>query len=153
MKKILLGICVLVSSLFTAQSGTLEDNCGCGLGTMVFEGQDGVLSQTLAVTTNGIFLNNLFGITSGTINCEEPPGFVSVDRLNIFVAGNMDNLAKDIAVGNGEVLNTLADMMQIPSSERNQVYTTLRKNFSNIYGSNDITSKQVVKNILRVTNS
>ena len=153
MKKGVLISCIFLSCLFMAHGGTLEDNCGCGLGTMVFEGQDGVLSQTFAVTTNGFFMNNLFGISSGTVGCEEPPGLVSVDRLNIFVAGNMDNLAKDIAVGNGEVLSTLADLMQIPQGKRVNFNNNLRNNFSNIYSADDVTSAKVVNNILKITNS
>ena len=63
MKKNLLIICMLLSFISVSHSGTLEENCGCGLGVMVFEGQDGILSQTLAITTNGIFWNQFFGIT------------------------------------------------------------------------------------------
>ena len=154
MKKMLLIICIFLGFLFVSYGGSsLDENCGCGVGTMVFEGQDGLLSQTLAITTNGIFLNQFFGITSGTLGCEQAPGLVAIERINIFVAGNMDNLAKDIAMGQGEVLDTLADLMDVPHNDRSQLYKNLKNNFSHIYSTNSITSNQVVQNIFNIVNS
>ena len=153
MKKALLGICASICLISVSYSGTLEDNCGCGLGVMAFEGQDGLLSQTLAITTNGLFWNQFFGITSGTLGCEKAPGIASVERLNIFVAGNMDNLAKEIAMGKGEVLDTLADLMEIPQADRLEVYNNLKNNFANIYQTDEISSNQVVQNIVQLINS
>ncbi len=150
-------IAITMLSVFMIASGyaegILEENCGCGLGTMIFEGQDGVLSQTLAVTTNGFFANNLFGITSGTVGCEAPEGLVLIERLNIFVAGNMDNLAKDIAAGNGETLNTLAELMDISVAERTELFSNLRSNFTTIYGSDSVSNKNVVQSILEISKS
>ena len=153
MKKFILGITLLICTLSPVMSQTLEENCGCGLGVMLFEGQDGILSQTLAITTNGLFMNNFFGITSGTLGCEPADGIVSIDRINIFVAGNMDGLAKDIAVGKGEVLDTLAELMNVSDSNRPEMYQNLRANFAQIYSSEDIEHTQIVENILQVTNS
>ena len=155
MKKFIAVLAVFLVGLVNSygEGGSLDENCGCGLGVMLFEGQDGVLSQTLAVTTNGIFMNQLFGITSGTLGCEGADSFVAVERLNIFVAGNMDNLAKEIAMGKGEVLNTLAEMMDIPDSKRDLLFGNLRANFSNIYESDSVTNQQVVQNILEFVNS
>ena len=154
MKKVLaVTTIILFVSASVYAEGILEENCGCGLGTMVFEGQDGVLSQTLAVTTNGIFANNLFGITSGTLGCAAPDSLVSIERLNIFVAGNMDNLAKDIAMGQGETLSTLAELMNINSSEKSAFFVNLRKNFSNIYTSDQVSNQQVVRSIIEFSKS
>ena len=83
---------------------------------MVFEGQNGLISQTFAATTNGIFGNQTFGITSGTSNCEQYKTFAYNEKLNTFVADNMDNLARDIARGQGEYLNTLAVLMEVPDT-------------------------------------
>src|SRR5690606_21045070 len=44
---------------------------GCGLGSKLFEGQRGVAPQVLAVTTNGTFGNQTFGISSGTLGCNQ----------------------------------------------------------------------------------
>ena len=54
MRKIL---CILVVSVLTcslAYAAGPRENCGCGLGTILFENNDGLLSQTAAATTNGL---------------------------------------------------------------------------------------------------
>jgi len=47
-----------------------QKNTGCGLGSVIFKGQDALLFQILAVTTNGTSGNQTFGITTGTLNCD-----------------------------------------------------------------------------------
>jgi hypothetical protein len=132
----------------TALAATLnQKNTGCGLGTMVFEGQNGLASQTFAVTTNGTFGNGTFGITSGTSNCDKPASFSSNQRLQEFVADNMDNLASDIARGNGEYLNTLAVLASVPEGKRADFASRLQANFSSIYTSDKVTHADVLTNI------
>ncbi len=124
-----------------------QNNTGCGLGTMVWEGKDGLLSQVCAATTNGTFGNQTFGITSGTLNCTPAPSFVSMERLNNFVGDNMDNLAMDISKGNGEYLSTLAVLLDIPVEERTELYSLLQSNFSSIYTSEEVTHVDVLNNL------
>jgi hypothetical protein len=111
------------------------------------QGNDGLVFQVLAATTNGTSGNQTFGMTSGTSNCEKPSRFVSIERINTYVADNMDNLANDIARGDGEYLNTLAVLMDVPENSRAGFYEKLQNNFSRIYPSTDISSLDVVKNI------
>ena len=101
----------------------------------------------LAVTTNGIFGNQTFAITSGTLDCEQPSKIVSRERVNTFVADNMDNLATDIARGHGEYLNTLAVLMEVPEDSRADFYVRLQSNFSTIYSSPQVNSTEVVSSI------
>jgi hypothetical protein len=124
-----------------------QKNTGCGLGSMLFEDQNGLASQTFAVTTNGTFGNGTFGITSGTSNCDKPASFSSNKKLNEFVAENMDNLARDIARGNGEYLNTLAILAGVPESEHAVFYRQLQSNFSSIYTSDKVTHIDVLNSI------
>jgi len=118
---------------------------------MIFEGQNGLVSQTFAVTTNGTFGNQTFGITSGTSNCEQYKSFVYNERLNTFVADNMDNLARDIARGQGEYLNTLAVLMEVPDTQKGVFSSHMQTHFSDIYTSDKVTHSEVVKNILAIT--
>ena len=149
MKKLVLAL-VLVS--FIAVPATLsfaanKDNTGCGLGYIIMQGNDGLLYQVLAVTTNGTFGNQTFGISSGTLECEKPGKFASKEQLNKYVAENMDNLANDIARGQGEYLNTLAVLMEVPEGSRAEFYAKLQGNFSEIYPSTNVTSVDVLTNI------
>jgi hypothetical protein len=146
MKKILLAL-VLIGFIALPAAAANQKNTGCGLGTLVMKGNDGLLFQVLAVTTNGTFGNQTFGITSGTLDCEKPAKFASIERINTFVADNMDSLASDIAQGKGEYLNTLAVLMEVPEGSRAAFYSKLQNNFSMIYPSSDIKSIDVVNNI------
>jgi hypothetical protein len=124
-----------------------QKNTGCGLGTLIMKGNEGLLFQVLAVTTNGTFGNQTFGITSGTLDCDKPARFASNERINSYVADNMDNLANDIAKGHGEYLNTLAVLMEVPEGSRVDFYSKLQNNFSQIYPSTSVKSVDVVNNI------
>lgn len=149
MKKIGLAIVLISFVLLPAVScfAANKQNTGCGLGYMIMQGNDGLLFQVLAVTTNGTFGNQTFGITSGTLECEKPSRFASKEQLNQYIADNMDNLASDIARGQGEYLNTLAVLMEVPEGSRADFYAKLQSNFSRIYPATDVTSVDVLNNI------
>lgn len=145
MKKSLVAVMV-ACFLMVPVSGVLADqsNTGCGLGSMVMEGQDGLIFQVLAVTTNGTSGNQTFGITSGTLNCDQPQSFASLEQSEIFIANNMDSLANDMAKGHGEYLDTLAVLMDVPEAERSELYSKLQDNFSTIYSSADVSSTEIL---------
>lgn len=137
-------LCTLASAgaLYADQSNT-----GCGFGSLMFEGKDGLLSQVCAATFNSSFGSQTFGITSGTVNCAKPANFSSIEKLNRFVGDNMDNLAMDISKGNGEYLTTLAVLLEIPVEERAQFYGLMQSSFSKIYTSEAVTHVDVLNNI------
>ena len=148
MKKVLLLSMVLffMVSGFAFASAPKE-NCGCGLGTLLFEGKDGLLMQVFAVTTNASFGNQTFGISSGTLGCNQASNFVSNEQLNKFVADNMDNLAKDAAMGQGEYLDTLAALMDVSITKRAEFSQMLQDNFSIIFTDSSVSHTDVIENI------
>ena len=132
------------TTLFTTAS--FAGNVGCGLGNQVIKNQDSTLMQIFAVTTNGTSGNQTFGITSGTSGCAKPAKFVSNDKANEFVAGNMDALALDISNGQGEALSTLATLLHVANPET--FASVLKSNFDKVYTSSDVTSADVIDNIV-----
>ena len=154
MKKlfVLLFVGFMVIGISTALFAD-QKNYGCGLGSMAFEGNDGLISQVSAATTNGTFGNQTFGITSGTSNCTQYSEWTSNEKVNVFVTDNMDSLAKDIAKGKGEHLDTLASLMNIPQKDRAAFNSKLQKNFSRIYTFGDVTAMEVIRNIEAVISS
>lgn len=104
--------------------------------------------QVFAVTTNGTSGNQTFGITSGTSGCSKPAKIVSNDKAIKFVENNMDALAMDISSGQGESINTLATLLKI--EDKVAFTTNLQSNFENIYTSTNVTSAQVMDNIMTV---
>lgn len=155
MRRALVGMVVLAVAVGLASvAGAVDQrNTGCGLGSMVFEGQNGLVSQTFAVTTNGTFGNQTFGITSGTSNCEQFKSFTMNDKVNIFVADNMDSLAKDMAKGEGEYLETMAGLMALESSQHLRFFALLQQDFPRIYSSPTVTPAEVLAGIDRVASS
>ena len=143
----LAGLCLIG---FAGDALANQSNTGCGLGSIVFKGQEGLASQTCAATFNGIYGNQTFGITTGTSNCEKATAFSSNEKLNKFVSDNMDNLAMDISKGSGEYLSTLAVLMDTPVEQRAALYHTLQASFSQIYTSTDVTHVDVLNNIEKI---
>ena len=150
-------VALMTASLLVSGSamaaGTIRDNCGCGLGTMALGDQEPtVLSQLAATFLNGICGNQTFGITSGTLECEPHAGIASNAKIQQFVSDNMDRLAVDMAVGQGATLEALADLMNVPSAKRADLYASLQSHFDAIYSSNDVSAQQVVSNLDKVVN-
>jgi len=146
----LVGTIVLPGKASAVSSA--QDNTGCGLGAMLIgeKGNDMLLGQLAMTLLNGTFGTQTFGITSGTSECKAPSKFVSNDRLNKFVADNMDSLAQDIAAGKGETLSTVAELMSVPSEKRPVFYAALQANFSKIYTSENVKSADVIDNMASV---
>ncbi|MCX7793406.1 MAG: DUF3015 domain-containing protein [Thermodesulfovibrionales bacterium] len=154
MKKLVLLLMIslfITSTAFAA--GQARRNTGCGLGTMLFKdsADDKWLLQAFQATTNGTFGNQTFGITTGTSECERATKIAGNEKLNQFVADNMDNLAKDIATGQGETLDTLAELMEVPPQYRSEFYSKLQANFSRIFTSSDIQAAEVLDNIISIS--
>lgn len=138
---VLLGLGVIVS--FAQVQEARADSTGCGLGTTVWEGQSGVGPQVLAVTTNGTFGNQTFGITSGTLGCNQNDVIASAE-VRQFAAANLDNLAKDMARGDGETLASLAVAMQVEPEDQPLLFATFKSNFTRIFPTDDVTSEDVL---------
>lgn len=144
---------MLVGSAFAAQKHGAYGAAGCGLGSLVFQDQPGMV-QVLAATTNGTFGSQTFGITTGTSNC--PAGMVNLskdERLNSFVLANMDNLAKDIAMGKGETLDAFADLLKVPADQRAEFNAKLQANFAKVFPSEKVELAGVVDNAVSVSSN
>ncbi len=140
MKKVIIVASTLL--LTSSLSAEVHRNTGCGLGSMIIENQNTVTKQVLAAITNGTFGNQTFGITTGTLNCNKPYTIVSNEKIEKFVADNMDALAVDIATGAGENLDTLSTLMNV--ADKATFSKVLKANFSKIYSSTDVTSSDVI---------
>lgn len=139
-KKFLAAVTTVVT---LAASSAYAENTGCGWGTMVFEGKTGMGNEILAVTTNGTLGNQTFGITTGTAGCDEGATIASAE-VQVFASANMDKLARDMAVGEGETLDSLADLMKIDEADKAKFFTLTKTNFDKIYHSEDVTTGEML---------
>lgn len=149
MKKLLLPVAAMIA-VAGLHSAELRQNVGIGVGTMIFEGQEGLLSQICAATTNGCFGNQTFAITTGTLGANPYQGFVGNSEVQNFVRDNMDRLAREMAAGKGESLDTLAELIAVPADKRADFAKTLQSQFGAIYSSPTVTSTEVVANLAKV---
>jgi hypothetical protein len=115
---------------------------GCGLGSLAFGKQPGMV-QVLAATTNGLFGTQTFGITTGTSNCQTAPG---VAGTKVFIEGNREALAKDISRGEGETVKNLSALAGC--SDAKAVGAALQKNFQVIFPAATTPSENVVDAII-----
>jgi opacity protein-like surface antigen len=156
MKKLLLGLVLSVVMSGTAfAAGDARKNTGCGLGTLLWENKadDSILFQAFQATTNGTSGNQTFGISSGTSECQQPSKFVQNEKLILFVQANMDNLAKDIAMGKGETLDTFAEMLGVAHGQSVAFNAKLQANFNKIFTSENVVLAEVIDNAVTVANN
>lgn len=147
MKKILVSA-VAVLALSTAAMATVNSQTGCGLGSQVIKDDSSAVMLALQATTNGTSGNQTFGITSGTSGCKKA-AFVMNERAEEFVASNMDVLAKEIAVGHGESLDTLAELLNV--QDKAAFAVALQSNYNSIYTSKQVQMSDVLDNIATTT--
>jgi len=127
----------LIAPIVMAISGTThaDSGPGCGIGQQVFAGQTGLGAHVLAYTSNTtIFANQLFGLSFDSLGCDGET-VVSADfQRNVFVASNFDNIAKDIAQGGGDHLQSLAVMLDIEATDTEKFYKLAQANFDSLFG-------------------
>jgi len=148
MKKIILS--ALVGIMYAGSASAAPNNVGCGWGSMIFEGDSGVMMQSLAASTNGISGNQTFGITSGTAGCAADGVVQKYAAADAFMGANVDKVARDMSVGGGEALAALADVMGIKEADKARFFEVAKANFDAIVTSDSITSSEVMINLGKV---
>jgi hypothetical protein len=142
---VVIGIAVGVSR--TAEAGPYGA-AGCGLGSIVFGNQPGII-QVLAATTNGTFGNQTFGITFGTSNCASTDGGAA--SATAYVEANRQQLAKEISRGAGETIAGLASVAGCQDEKR--VGLALQSQYKAIFPAAALTDQQVGSNVITVLKS
>lgn len=133
---------LLVATLaLTSTAAFADQDIGCGAGSTLFAGKEGKVFKVLGATTNGIFMNQLFGITFGTLGCKGD-GVITA-QVAEFVEGNSVALARDVAVGEGENLEVLAQLLNIADADKAHFYAVAKANFGAIYADNATTESVV----------
>jgi hypothetical protein len=130
-----------------AQNQETASSAGCGVGTILFAGQKGPAPQILAATTNGSFGNQTFGITSGTLGCERDAVVRSPTEVRMLMISSLDNLATDVARGQGETLESLASLMAVEQDHREHFFASLQGDFGRIFPSENVTVDEVIVSI------
>ena len=144
LKKVALAAVLAIGST----AAFADSDAGCGIGSEIWAGQSGKVPKLLAATTNTIFLNQLFGITFGTLGCSGS-GTVTAQAVT-FTNENAEALARDMAVGQGESLNVLAELLNIKAEDKARFFAVSKQNFAEIYSTENKDSYQVLTSLQAV---
>jgi len=146
MKKLLMAGAVLVT--FITLSGPAfaagYGGSGCGPGSLVAGTTPGAM-QLLGVSTNSTFSPTQYSaITSGFSNCN-PQGLVKLEKeREMFAQSNYSSLVREMAVGEGENLSTLAGMYGCSQESYGEFTSMIQKNFGHIVQNESTTSHQML---------
>ncbi|MEY2701016.1 MAG: hypothetical protein RIQ52_1771, partial [Pseudomonadota bacterium] len=116
-----------------------EGASGCGWGSLLFDGNNGVGAHIAAMSTNASFSNDMFGVSSGTNGCSANP-VIHYRGGRIYISQNMTQLAQDVSRGDGETLAGLSTTLGIPAEDQPLFNRTLQQHFSDIYPNTQVSS-------------
>jgi hypothetical protein len=149
MKKLLAILLVLAA--FPVSALAAQDNVGgCGVGSLIFKGQSGVVPQVLAVTTNGTAGNQTFGITTGTLGCSQDGVVHSNMKTAMFIDSNRNQLARDMSIGNGEALSALSHLIGVEAQDQAAFNRLTKDNVARIFTTESVATEQVITSLREV---
>lgn len=149
-KKVLI---LSVAVLFSMQAGLAmaanpDTGPGCGLGKLAWQNyphQKVIGIQTMEATTNGLMGNQTFGISSGTSGCTNDGKFWAEQKVNAFASLNFENLAQDMAQGQGEHLASLATLMGIPAAQQPAFFAMTQEKYASLVAAGETSPVALVK--------
>ena len=151
-KRTLLGI-TAVFFLFgmtgVSFSAHPDNGPGCGLGKLAWKdypNQQSIGPQVFMATTNVIGIYPI-GISSGTSGCTNDGTIFASEKVNVFAAVNFDNLAQEMAQGQGEHLTSLATLMGIPAEQHGVFFSMAQEKYTTLIQAGETSPKAVVKAI------
>ncbi|MCG8392984.1 MAG: DUF3015 domain-containing protein [Pseudomonadales bacterium] len=148
MKKTLIAAALLGAS--TSAMADAPGGPGCGWGNMLFEGKSGLPMHLLATLVNGTSGNATFGMTSGTNGCNTSGSLTYSGQSLLAMKGVMEEVAQDMAMGEGEALTALSVSMGIKTEDRASFNAAMHENFATIFPHQDVTAEEVMARITEV---
>ena len=121
---------------------------GCGLGKLAwtdFKRQKDIAPQVLMATTNGTFGSQTFGISFGTSGCTNDGKIWAEHKTEFFVATTFENLAGDMARGQGEHLTALAILLGVPTDRQQMFYSLVQTRYREIIGRGETSPSALIK--------
>lgn len=119
---------------------------GCGLGYVLFAHEDNSKPrQILGATVNGTSGNQTFGITSGTLGCTEDGAVKFAKEAEVFADVNLDSLRYEMAIGEGEYVNSFATLLGASETTRPTLVKFFQAEYTSLFPSSNTTSAQLLQ--------
>ena len=128
--------------------GNPDTGPGCGLGKLAwadFKRQKDIAPQVLMATTNGTFGSQTFGISFGTSGCTNDGKVWAEHKTEFFVAAMIENLAGDMARGQGEHLTALATLLGVPTEQQEMFSTLVQERYRELIGRGETSPSALIK--------
>lgn len=151
-KTLLLGAVFAAAICVSEPASAIDSTGGCGLGSMAWRGQSGIIPQVLAVTTNNSFGTNTFGITFGTSGCD-PNGRVTGGTGKMVLAvieNNMEQFAMDASAGRGETIETIAGILNVDSEK---LGAAAQQNFAYLFTDENVEAVDLALKMMELANA
>ena len=153
LSKVVLGLLLgLAISLGMGAPALADNDVGCGVGTMVMEGQEGLGPKLAASCTNGLTFQSI-SITFGLLNCNGRDKVTADAELRKFAAANIDRLAQDVSRGEGETLEVVAHLLQVSEAARPAFFAYTQAHFEALFPDAGTTSNEMLDSLYRLLGS
>jgi hypothetical protein len=140
---VLLG---LIGMAFGSTAFAAQDGAGCGLGSMLFKGQSGMVPNLLAMTTNGMF-GNTFSMTSGTMGCKADSVILREKEQEAFVATTLSELNQEMAQGQGQHVTALASLLGCPTAVHGDFARMSQDSYGKVFAQSDVQAVAVLASL------
>lgn len=134
MKSLLAVVAVVTASLTTFAAGpssaTRPNIDGCGLGWEVTDSRT-MMGTSTRGTTNG-FVPPTFGMTSGTLGCDQLTFASNNKEAAEFVASNYETLKSELAAGQGEYVNAMMESFGCSSEQASANSAKIQSNYQTV---------------------
>ncbi len=114
------------------QAAQADDDIGCGVGTTIMEGENGLIPHLLGSFTNGITFQSI-SLTFGLMGCDANDTITADAQLRKFASGNIDRLSRDMAMGSGESLDAFATLLGVAPEHRAAFGRTVQAGFGELF--------------------
>ena len=145
-KGFLVGLALLPLAAF---AGNNHPMAGCGLLYMAGLRNNEPIPQIVGSLFNNFYGTQTFGISSGTSGCTEA-GLVAMSvEAEVYAEANFKELQRDIAIGNGEFVAGLADLLGVRAENRPAFFQLLQDKYTALFPSADTRSLDMLNALKR----
>jgi hypothetical protein len=139
-------VTALVPSLALASGN--HPMAGCGLGYLLLSNKDNEkVTQVLGATTNGTFGTQTFGISSGTSGCTQDGAVKVAKATEVYAEVNLDSLRREMAMGQGEFVNTFASMLGANEATRPALVKFFQSEYASLFPSAQTSSAEMLNTL------
>jgi hypothetical protein len=138
------------AALGLGSAPALADNdVGCGIGTNLMKGREGLLYHVLASCTNAYTFQSV-SLTFNMFGCDSTGKVTADAELRKFAAANLDQLARDMARGEGETLGAFAHLLRVPAEQQGALGAFTQAHFVELFPNDAVTSNEMIDAFYRL---